>query len=40
LMRGLPGTGADFQHLAEGTERVSRCLGGVIRAGVSDDDDP
>jgi hypothetical protein len=40
LMRGLPGTRGDFQDLTEGAERVSSCLGGVIRAGVSDDDDP
>jgi len=40
LMRDLPGSGGDFQDLTEGAERVSSCLGGVIRAGVSDDDDP
>ena len=40
LMRGLRGTAADFQNLTEGAERVSSCLGSVIRARVGDDDDP
>jgi hypothetical protein len=40
LMRGWPGTRGDFQNLTEGAERVSSCLGGVIGAGVSDNDDP
>jgi hypothetical protein len=39
-IRGLSRPGADFQHLAEGPERFSSCLGGFIRAGVSNDDDP
>lgn len=40
LMRGLTGAGADFQHLTERAQRLSGDLGGVIRAGIGNDDDP
>ena len=40
LICGLPGMGADFQHLAECAQSVSSCLSRVIRARVGDDDDP
>ena len=39
-MRGLPGMGADFQHLAKRAERVSSRLSSVVCARVGDDDDP
>jgi len=40
LMRGLLGMRGDFQHLAEGAECFSSCLGGVVGAGVGDHHDP
>ena len=40
LMRGLPGMGADLQHLTEGAQRFSGYLGCVIRTGVRDHGDP
>jgi len=39
-MRGLPGMRGDFQDLTKGAKRVSSGLGGVIGAGVSNDDYP
>jgi hypothetical protein len=39
-MCGLRGTGADFQHVTERTQRLSGHLGGVIRARIGDDDNP
>ena len=39
-MCGLTGTGANFQHLTERAQRLSGYLGGVIRAGIGNDDDP
>jgi hypothetical protein len=39
-MRGLPGAGADFQHLTERAQRLSGYLGSVVRAGIGNDDDP
>jgi len=40
FMRGLPGMGADLQHLAEGAQCFSGYLGCVIGTGVRDDSDP
>ena len=40
LMCDLPGVGGDLQHLSEGPECVSSCLGRVVRTTVSDDNDP
>jgi len=39
-MRGLAGTGGDFQHLTERPQRKAGYLGGVIRARVGNDDNP
>jgi hypothetical protein len=36
----LQGSGGDFQHLSERSERFSGYLGRVIGAGVGDHDDP
>lgn len=39
-MGGLRGAGRDFQHLTECANDVSSHSGGVVRAGISDHDDP
>jgi hypothetical protein len=39
-MGGLRGAGRDFQHLTECAKDVSSHSGGVVRAGISDHDDP
>jgi len=39
-MRGLPGMGANWHHVAERAERFSSHPGGVICTGVGDHGDP